>query len=227
MELVGSSWCCLPSEVFLILGGGGGGGGLMLDVELTTTLGGGVACCCCCALLGPNCGGPTVGLACGGALIWPCGGTSTVSALARLLFWPLWWPCGGPRGHHSCNTLIALRTSACSSAARSLDAWAATLPVYNPLARVPWRLFENSFRRGFFKTLLYFICSLSTTSSVTISRRDTSACGGWVVDLRIYYYVEMRERHPTIPKCLECLRKNVLSYTCNVDKRGRESPIAR
>lgn len=41
MELVGSSWCPLPSLDALALGGGGGGGGLMLDVELTTTVAGG------------------------------------------------------------------------------------------------------------------------------------------------------------------------------------------
>lgn len=130
MELVGSSWCPLPS-VFLTLGGGGGGGGLMLlDVELTTTDGGGGGggCGCC----GPGALVIAWTLCCTLALIW-AGDMSTVSPL------PLGMPCwgggggggggdccccwgGGGRGHQPFRTRMALRTSACSSAVRSLTA---------------------------------------------------------------------------------------------------------
>lgn len=108
---MGSSWWPLLSLEVLALGGGGGGGGLMLEVELTTTVAGG--------------GG-------GGPLflpwlprIWDCGDISTVSPRAC--------PCGG-RGHQPCSTLMALRTSACSSAALSLAVWA-TFVTRNPRYR--------------------------------------------------------------------------------------------
>ena len=111
IELVGSSWWPLLSLEVLALGGGGGGGGLMLEVELTTTVAGG--------------GG-------GGPLflpwlprIWDCGDISTVSPRAC--------PWGG-RGHQPCNTLMALRTSACSSAALSRAVWA-TFVTGNPRYR--------------------------------------------------------------------------------------------
>lgn len=111
MELVGSSWWPLPSLEALALGGGGGGGGLILDVELTTTVAGG-GCC-----VGP----PFLWF----PRIWVCGDIRTVSPRC---------PWGG-LGHQPCSTLIALLTSACSSAALSLAVWA-TFNIFHPRPRV-------------------------------------------------------------------------------------------
>lgn len=111
MELVGSSWWPLPSLEALALGGGGGGGGLILDVELTTTVAGG----------GCWVGPPFLWF----PRIWVCGDIRTVSPR---------WPWGG-LGHQPWRTLIALLTSAWSSAALSLAVWA-TFNIFHPRPRV-------------------------------------------------------------------------------------------
>lgn len=163
MELVGSSWCPLLSPLFLALGGGGGGGGLMLlDVELTTTVGGATdALLLLPALLllllpPPPALLPLVSAWPWALLCWLlpgplrcicCVDISTVSPRGCCCCWA--WACGGGgRGHQPCNTRMALRTSACSSAARSRTVWA-TLDdlVYPPKAGIIWFAWCLKFNR--------------------------------------------------------------------------------